>query len=160
MNVGWHLNKDVKMQPFKKYSSCIPMSNSTLKWFIRSKIRAFAIALLVAISFCLGSEAHGANPTNGLRIELITAYNLVVDSNVESPSTYAPRAAFIGAKIHNDSTNVALTNVFVSVGNYTNNTPGTYPSRVHTNDLGQTNIFGPLPGSEVLYLMLLSQLHL
>ena len=45
-----------------------------------------------------------------LRIEVISAYNLVVDSNVESPSTYAPRAAYLGATYHNDGTN-ALTDV-------------------------------------------------
>lgn len=32
-----------------------------------------------------------------LRIEVISAYNLVVDSNVESPSTYAPRSAYLGS---------------------------------------------------------------
>ena len=49
-----------------------------------------------------------------LRIEVIAAYNLVVDSNVESPSTYAPRAAYLGATYHNDGTN-ALTDVVAAI---------------------------------------------
>ncbi|MGD9781850.1 MAG: hypothetical protein AB7V14_06825 [Kiritimatiellia bacterium] len=58
-----------------------------------------------------------------LRIEMIAAYNLVVDSNVESPSTYAPRAAYLGATDHNDGTN-ALTDVWAYIGDFTNGTPG------------------------------------
>lgn len=58
-----------------------------------------------------------------LRIEVIAAYNLVVDSNVESPSTYAPRAAYLGATYHNDGTN-ALTDVWAYIGDFTNGTPG------------------------------------
>jgi len=76
-----------------------------------------------------------------LRIEVISAYNLVVDSNVESPSTYAPRAAYLGATYHNDGTN-ALTDVWAYVGDYAAGTPGTYPSRA------QAPYNGPLPGDE------------
>ncbi|OGV63632.1 MAG: hypothetical protein A2498_06670 [Lentisphaerae bacterium RIFOXYC12_FULL_60_16] len=78
-----------------------------------------------------------------LRIEVVTAYNLVVDSNVESPSTYAPRSAYLGAKIYNDGTN-DLTDVYAYIGDYlggTNDTPGIYPSRTHPP------LVGPLPGS-------------
>ncbi len=74
-----------------------------------------------------------------LRIEVVSAYNLVVDSNVESPSTYAPRAAYLGATFHNDGS-TALTNVWAYIGDYTNGTPGTYPSRA------QAPYDGPLPG--------------
>ena len=76
-----------------------------------------------------------------LRIEVISAYNLVVDSNVESPSTYAPRAAYLGATYHNDGTN-ALTDVWAFIGDYAAGTPGTYPSRAHPP------LNGPLPGDE------------
>ena len=76
-----------------------------------------------------------------LRIEVIAAYNLVVDSNVESPSTYAPRAAYLGATYHNDGTN-PLTDVWAYIGDYTAGTPGTYPSRAHPP------LDGPLPGDE------------
>ena len=49
-------------------------------------------ALVAAALFAPGS-ARAANPDGDLRIEPIAAYNFVVDSNVESPSTDAPRAA-------------------------------------------------------------------
>jgi uncharacterized repeat protein (TIGR01451 family) len=81
---------------------------------------------------------RAANPDGDLRIEPIAAYNFVVDSNVESPSTYAPRAAYLSAKFHNDGTN-AITNVWAYIGDYTNGTPGTYPSRA------QAPYDGPLP---------------
>ena len=76
-----------------------------------------------------------------LRIEVISAYNLVVDSNVESPSTYAPRAAYLGATYHNDGTN-ALTDADANIRHYPAGTPGTYPSRA------QAPYNGPLPGDE------------
>ena len=86
-------------------------------------------------------SALAANPDGDLRIEVASAYNFVVDSNVESPSTYAPRAAYLSATFYNDGTN-ALTNVWAYIGDYTNGTPGTYPSRY------QAPYNGPLPGDE------------
>lgn len=74
-------------------------------------------------------QASGA-----LRVEVITAYNLVVDSNAGTPSSYAPRSAYIGATFHNDGS-VPFTDVVAHIGNYTNglagSTPGIYPARVH-----------------------------
>ncbi len=64
-----------------------------------------------------------------LRMEVITAYNFVVDSNVESPSTNGPSAAHLGVKIYNDGDN-PLTDVYVNIGDLT--TPGTFPSRTVT----------------------------
>ena len=46
-----------------------------------------------------------------LRIEVVAAYNLVVDSNLESPSTYALRSAYFGAICHDGGTNL-LTDVW------------------------------------------------
>lgn len=93
------------------------------------------------ISFHAGF-VFAAPQDGGLRLELTTAYNFIVDSNVESPSTYAPRAAYISARIWNDS-NVPITNVRAYIGDRIENTPGIYPSRVHTENPGIT---GPLPG--------------
>jgi len=87
-----------------------------------------------------GMVALGANPDGALRIELISGYNFVVDSNVETPATYAPRSAYLGATYYNDGL-VALTNVYAYIGNYTNNTPGIYPARVHTEN---PTLVGPL----------------
>jgi uncharacterized repeat protein (TIGR01451 family) len=76
-----------------------------------------------------------------LRIEMNAAYNLVVDSNAGTPSSYAPKAAYLGAKFWNDGTQ-ALTDVWAYIGDYTNGTPGIYPSRSHLT------LVGPLPGGE------------
>ncbi|MCI5223501.1 MAG: hypothetical protein D3924_12735, partial [Candidatus Electrothrix sp. AR4] len=103
----------------------------------------FPLLLLLPISF-----AKAANPdlTEGaLRIEIVSSYNLVVDSNVTSPPTYAPKAATLGARICNDGTK-PIHDVHAYIGDYvdgTNDTPGTYPvfdsagdSRTYLADTG------------------------
>jgi hypothetical protein len=52
-----------------------------------------------------------------LYIQIVNGYNLIVDSNVQSPPTYAPRAAFIGAQYCNFGTQ-PLTNVTAYAGDY------------------------------------------
>ncbi|MGD9782958.1 MAG: hypothetical protein AB7V14_12545, partial [Kiritimatiellia bacterium] len=101
-------------------------------WFARG---VAALVLLAPVAVCAG------NPDGDLRVEIITAYNLVVDSNAESPSTYAPKSAYIGAQFYNDGTE-PLTNVWAYIGNYDAGTPGIYPSRAHPP------LNGPLPGDE------------
>ena len=99
--------------------------------------------LLFAILFLWLTQASAANPDGDLRIEVLAAPNLVVDSNVESPSTYAPESATIGAKFCNDGDN-PLTDVFAYIGDFDPNgdldgadsTPGIYPSRTHTGLTG------------------------
>lgn len=86
--------------------------------YLSNRILIFLLFLPCAI--------FAANPDGDLRIEIITAYNLVVDSNVETPATYGPKSFFIGAKICNDGTN-DLHQVFANVGDYTQSTPGVYP---------------------------------
>ncbi|MFL5801497.1 MAG: SdrD B-like domain-containing protein [Roseiflexaceae bacterium] len=107
----------------------------------------FTGILIVLLGLYIPSSAPlelQAAPTDGdLRIETITAYNLVVDSNVESPSTYAPEAATIGAQFCNDGTNDMI-DAFASIGNFDPNndsnpadsTPGLYPSRTHSGLVG------------------------
>ncbi|WP_446011511.1 SdrD B-like domain-containing protein [Candidatus Electrothrix sp.] len=73
--------------------------------------------------------AQADNPDGELRIEIISAYNLVVDSNVTTPATYAPEAATLGAKVCNDGTE-AMHEVQVYIGDYIEggtSTPGSYP---------------------------------
>jgi uncharacterized repeat protein (TIGR01451 family) len=82
--------------------------------------------------------APGDNPDGALRIEIQSAYNLVVDSNVSSPSTYAPTSFSVGAKVCNDGT-TALNDVVVNIGTYTNTTTyqaGIYPSRYPGDSTG------------------------
>jgi len=100
-------------------------------WRVTKVILLLGVALWAAPS-------DAANPTNGLRIEIMAAYNAVVDSNVESPSTYAPRAGMLGAHFCNDGTNT-LTNVWAYIGDYVAggaSTPGVYPRRTHMSLVG------------------------
>ncbi len=90
-------------------------------------------------TFFSAGSAVAENPDGSLRIEILTGYNWIVDSNVESPSTYAPRAAYIEARIWNDGA-TALTDVWACIGDHAAGTPGTYPSRTHPG------ITGPLDG--------------
>ncbi len=83
------------------------------------------IAVLVLMVFSV-TAAQAVNPDGNLRIEIISAYNLVVDSNVTTPATYAPEAATLGAKVCNDGTEV-MNEVQVYIGDYATETPGTYP---------------------------------
>lgn len=90
-----------------------------------------AVLLLTSLFLFLftAQQAQGAPTAGGLTVEINTAYNLVVDSNVSSPSTYAPRAATVYATFCNTNA-VPMTNVYGYIGNYidgTNDTAGTYP---------------------------------
>ena len=78
-------------------------------WF-RQMLAVGAVCALIV-------PARGANPDGDLRIELISSYNLIVDSNAGTPSSYAPSAVYLGATFHNDGTN-ALTNVWAYMGVY------------------------------------------
>jgi hypothetical protein len=83
-----------------------------------------AAAILSAAMPLSSSWAAG-----NLTVEIISAYNLVVDSNITTPATYAPSAATVGAKICNTD-DVAVTDVHAYIGDYkggVGDTPGTYP---------------------------------
>ncbi|HKH43923.1 MAG TPA: SdrD B-like domain-containing protein [Thermoanaerobaculia bacterium] len=77
------------------------------------------------MSWVFAQPALGAG---SLSIQLNAPYNLIVDSNVCSPSTYAPQIATVGAGFCNYG-NAPLTDVVGSIGNYTSHTPGVYPTR-------------------------------
>lgn len=105
--------------------------------------RLLAVALVWATPWQEPSAAAAANPSGGLRIRIRTAPNFVVDSNVETPATYAPRAAYIGARVCNESAS-EFENVHLHVGDFDPNgdsdgsdsTPGVYPVTSITADLG------------------------
>lgn len=94
------------------------------------QIVQYPILVLLYI-YLLIPNSFAANPDGDLRIEIIAGYNLIVDSNAESPSSYAPSSFYIGAKVCNDGAN-DMTNVFALVGDHTAGTPGVYP--VETTD--------------------------
>lgn len=112
---------------------------------------AFVVSCLIPAIFGVGAAKVSAQITTDgvLRMEVITAYNFVVDSNVESPSTNSPSAAHLGVRIYNDGP-TALTNVSVCIGDLTDpltsaGTPGTFESRV--NPQGYTGTFAlQMPG--------------
>ncbi|HEX7705984.1 MAG TPA: SdrD B-like domain-containing protein [Thermoanaerobaculia bacterium] len=85
------------------------------------------VALGIGIlSLLLTSSAYAQG---ALRVEIVNGYNLVVDSNVTSPSTYGPSAAYIGANVCNIG-NAPLQNVIAYTGDYKNgigSTPGLFP---------------------------------
>ncbi len=90
--------------------------------------RNFAVCLTAAAM--LAAPLSAARAAEGdLKIEIISAYNLVVDSNVTTPATYAPGAATVGAKICNTTT-APINDVHVYIGDYKDgvgSTPGLYP---------------------------------
>jgi hypothetical protein len=107
----------------------------TTPFNISWKFVSLSILLLVSITLGLSSSLpafaapSAANPDGDLRIDPITAYNFVVDSNVLSPSTYGPESATLGAKFCNDGGN-DLTDVYAYIGDYSGTpTPGIYPTR-------------------------------
>src|SRR5688572_24024600 len=90
------------------------------------------IAVLPSMALISLRNVQAANPSGDLTVQVITAYNFIVDSNVTTPATYAPSAAMIGAKFCNTGAN-ALTDVSAYTGNWQGtvltSTPGTYPAR-------------------------------
>jgi hypothetical protein len=108
---------------------------------LRQRVRSllgvvFLALLLVALSFVL-LQITVSRADAALNVEIISAYNLVVDSNVGSPSTYAPRVATVIGKFCNPGPD-PLTDVYGYIGDGT--TPGTYP--VRDSDTGAGD-FGP-----------------
>ena len=63
-----------------------------------------------------------------LTVEIRGAYNYVVDSNVESPSSAAPSVATIGVLFCNTG-GAALNDVTGHIGDHASGTPGLYPAR-------------------------------
>ena len=105
-----------------------------MKFPLLRRIAAFFYAY-TALVMCQASLI-AATTDGALRMEVITAYNFVVDSNIESPSGKSPSAAHLGVKIYNDGP-VPLTNVVVNIGDLLNpgtgsGTPGVFESRTVT----------------------------
>lgn len=132
----------------ERFPPQVPLRRNALNTQPRSQITASLILLrliLIGLGTAWPATGQAAERDGDLRIEIITAYNLVVDSNVESPSTYAPRAAFMAAKLWNDGTN-ELKNVVAMIGNYNGGvspTPGIYPMDRHPS---YPDRVGPLTG--------------
>jgi len=105
--------------------------NSTMKGVKVACPLSQVFGLLTYLFLMLTSlQSMALNPSGDLRIEALNAPNFVVDSNIETPATYGPKAVHLGAHFCNDGAN-DLTDVVVNIGNYigspSNSTPGTYP---------------------------------
>ena len=83
-----------------------------MKTSFRSAWRRSFAALGLSLAAASPAAAQGV-----LSIDVVVGHNLVVDSNVTAPSTYAPSAAYIAANYCNTG-NANLTNVVAYVGNY------------------------------------------
>jgi hypothetical protein len=99
-----------------------------------TKVRGlFRVLLVVAIIAAALSSSLSVRPvyaTAGLSVEVVAAPNIIVDSNVLSPSTRQPIVATVIGKFCNASTaGENLTNVVGRIGNGT--TAGTYPQTVN-----------------------------
>jgi hypothetical protein len=90
--------------------------------------RLIGLIIFIMIVVTTANLSMAANPNGDLSINIITAYNFVVDSNVETPATYAPEAATVGAQICNTGSN-DMTDVQIYIGDYSTQTYGTYPTR-------------------------------
>ncbi|HRQ37163.1 MAG TPA: SdrD B-like domain-containing protein [Chloroflexota bacterium] len=104
------------------------METSFRSWR-RSRPLAHVLLLTVLLLgglFTLLAQARPTDAAADLTVEIIAAYNLVVDSNVESPSTYAPSVATVAGRFCNVG-DTPLTNAQGYIGNGA--TPGTYPAR-------------------------------
>jgi uncharacterized repeat protein (TIGR01451 family) len=101
-----------------------------IRYWPRHLPNLFMIVLLAALVVSgLGMfmvQARAAKAAGLLTVSIVAAPNLVVDSNVLSPSTYAPSVATVMGKFCNTG-DAALTDVYGYIGDGT--TPGTYPTR-------------------------------
>jgi len=97
------------------------------KFFNHPKQSVFGGVLLVLLSL-LGlifglPEITPIQAQGGLTVEILAGYNLVVDSNVTSPSTYGPSAATVAGRVCNN-TGSDIDNVVLNIGDYGSGTPG------------------------------------
>jgi uncharacterized repeat protein (TIGR01451 family) len=96
----------------------------------RATTLAVTLALLLTLFLVLGVAFSRQSPAyaqgSPLHVEIVAGYNLVVDSNATSVSTYAPSVATVMGRFCNTGSST-LTNVYGYIGDGT--TPGTYPAR-------------------------------
>jgi hypothetical protein len=97
-----------------------------------------ALIFIFGLMLSMAPRAIEAASSGGLVVTILSAPNLVVDSNALAPSTYSPKAATIAGKFCNTNASTTLTNVMGYIGNFNNgsgSTPGLYPSRTNLNSI-------------------------
>ena len=103
------------------------------------------LAVFVAACFLVGFVVVLSSPvaraqSGDLTVDIIAGYNLVVDSNAGSPSTFAPSVATVVGRFCNTGAST-LTGVQGYIGDYDGGvspTPGIYPAR---NSAMTTSLF-------------------
>ncbi len=118
------------------------------------KYKTWSMMVIIAMVISLlGSVIHPqpVQAAANLSVEIIAAPNLVVDSNVLSPSTYSPKVGTVIGKICNVG-DAPASNVTAYIGDYTGSgtlkgTPGIYPSKTDPGIFSGTYAFTHLGGS-------------
>ncbi len=100
----------------------------SIRSFLKKKI-LFPFCCFVTMAYF----GHTQTTDGDLSMSILSGYNLIVDSNVESPSTYAPRSVHFGVTICNNGSD-DMTNVIINIGDYSAlpETPGIYRQRTVT----------------------------
>ncbi len=90
-------------------------------------IYSLSIVLFLSIS---ATSVFGQKVDGDLSMSIIAAPNLIVDSNVESPSSYAPEAVHFGVEICNNGLD-DMSEMYINIGDYASfpASPGIYRSR-------------------------------
>jgi hypothetical protein len=101
-------------------------------------VGSFGLALIFMIGLVVSMAPRPieAASSGGLTITILSAPNLVVDSNALTPATYSPKAATIAGKFCNTNASGTLTNVMGYIGDFKNgsgSTPGLYPVRYYSD---------------------------
>jgi len=94
-------------------------------------MRVFSLTLLLTVLLVALNGGSDARAAGVLTVEIIAAPNLVVDSNVLSPSTYSPDTATVIGKFCNTG-DTTLSGVQGFIGDYSGATPdpGNYPAYI------------------------------
>jgi hypothetical protein len=97
-----------------------------------------AALLLLALSLATASFAAffvlilplsvATAQSGDLTVDIIAGYNLVVDSNASSPSTFAPSVATVMGRFCNIGSS-PINDVQAHIGDFASKTPGVYPAR-------------------------------
>jgi len=90
-----------------------------------------AIKYVYLILVLAAVVVSAASVDGDLRVEVVTAYNLVVDSNIETPAGRCPTAAHLGVRVYNTGA-TPMTGVTLRIGDLLNpatfsGTSGVYP---------------------------------
>lgn len=111
-------------------------------WLRNRSFRTESFSAVIFAVLLLVLPAASAHAAGAISVSVINGYNLIVDSNVTSPPTYAPSAGYIGANICNTG-DTAISNVVAYAGNYNSgvgSTPGIFPVFSSTGDLVHTQL--------------------